>query len=94
MNTHTIIRHIDEQGRIVIPKEIREILGLDDGTPMELNVVNQNLILTKYSSTNDLPNAIDTINAWLKDKENEPQIMSSLEKSILTALLQRIVDYT
>ena len=38
MKATGIIRHIDDLGRIVIPKEIRRNLHLREGDPMELYV--------------------------------------------------------
>jgi len=36
MKPSGIIRRIDELGRIVIPKEIRRVIGAAEGTPMEI----------------------------------------------------------
>lgn len=33
-----IIRSMDDLGRIVIPKEIRRVLEIDTGTPMDISV--------------------------------------------------------
>lgn len=54
MKSTGIIRRIDELGRIVIPKEIlntRDIKGgsKGTGTPMEIFVDGQDIILKKYS---------------------------------------------
>lgn len=35
MKASGIIRRIDDLGRVVIPKEIRNSLGLKEGTPLE-----------------------------------------------------------
>ena len=44
-----IIRRMDDLGRITIPKEIRENLGIEDGTPMEIKVNDKgNIVLKKY----------------------------------------------
>ncbi|MFB0830911.1 AbrB/MazE/SpoVT family DNA-binding domain-containing protein [Brevibacillus laterosporus] len=43
-----IVRKIDELGRIVLPKEIRSARGLTHGTPMELFVDEDQIILRKY----------------------------------------------
>jgi stage V sporulation protein T len=44
-----IVRRIDELGRIVIPKEIRDILNITNGDELEIYVENDNIILHKYS---------------------------------------------
>ncbi|MBG9773541.1 AbrB/MazE/SpoVT family DNA-binding domain-containing protein [Brevibacillus laterosporus] len=48
MKSTGIVRKIDELGRIVIPKEIRKTQGLTYGTPMELFVDEDQIILRKY----------------------------------------------
>ena len=56
-----IIRRIDDLGRIVLPKEIRNRLGIKADTPMEISIKDKCIILEKY-----------TPNAWaaLYDKLN------------------------
>ena len=40
-----IIRHLDDLGRIVIPKEIRKNLGLNEGNRLEIMQENKTIIL-------------------------------------------------
>jgi transcriptional pleiotropic regulator of transition state genes len=42
-----IIRQIDETGRIVIPKEIRTSLGIDDRDELEISVHRDRIVLAK-----------------------------------------------
>ena len=44
-----MIRRIDDLGRIVIPKEIRKNLHIQDGEPLEINVMDRSIMLTPYS---------------------------------------------
>ena len=45
----SIVRRIDDLGRIAIPKEIRNKLELKEGDPLEMWLDNENnLILRKY----------------------------------------------
>lgn len=43
-----IIRRIDDLGRIIIPKIIREELSIDEGDPLEISVENGKIVLRKY----------------------------------------------
>ena len=43
------IRKIDELGRVVLPKEFRELLTLNMGDDIEIKVTGSSIILTKYS---------------------------------------------
>lgn len=44
-----ITRRIDELGRIVIPRELRKILRIKDGDPLEFYSNNEEIIIKKYS---------------------------------------------
>lgn len=43
-----IVRRVDELGRIVIPKELRENLRIEEGTPLEIFTRGSEVILKKY----------------------------------------------
>ncbi|MGG5741438.1 AbrB family transcriptional regulator [Bacillus thuringiensis] len=44
-----IIRHVDEKGRIGIPTELRNIIGMqEDAVPLEFFVVDEMLVLQRY----------------------------------------------
>lgn len=49
MKSTGVVRRIDELGRIVLPKEIRRTLGIDEKDPLEIYVEEDKIILTKYS---------------------------------------------
>ena len=45
-----IVRRVDDIGRIVITKDLRKMLEIEEGQPMEFFVDNENnLILKKYN---------------------------------------------
>ena len=47
MKATVVIIRIDELGRIVVPKEIRNQLGISDGDPIEIYVEGEKIILKK-----------------------------------------------
>ena len=49
MKSTGIIRRIDDLGRIVIPKEIRRVLGVSEGDPMEMYTEAGAVVLKKYN---------------------------------------------
>lgn len=60
MKNSGIIRRIDDLGKIVIPKEIRRNLRLEEGTPIEIAVdENGNIILTPYLTK------AEKLNRWM-----------------------------
>ncbi|MFV0519103.1 MAG: stage V sporulation T C-terminal domain-containing protein [Lachnospirales bacterium] len=70
MDSFGIVRRIDNLGRIVIPMEIRRNLKLKEGDPLELNVLDANIIVKKFSAVNnigdDLVCLCDEISSVLK----------------------------
>ena len=48
MKSLGIVRKIDELGRIVVPKEIRKTLNIDNGDPLEIFVEGDQIILKKH----------------------------------------------
>lgn len=45
-----IVRRVDELGRIVIPKEMRKSLGIDQKDPIEIAIDGSSIILKKYEN--------------------------------------------
>ncbi len=48
MKATGIVRKIDPLGRIVLPMELRKVMELDEGTPIEILVNGDMVILRKY----------------------------------------------
>lgn len=57
-----IIRRIDDLGRVVIPKEIRNKLGIKEGAPLEISLLNGGVCFSPY-----LANASGRIEAVIGD---------------------------
>ena len=49
MKSTGIVRNIDELGRIVLPKELRKVLDMEQGTPLEIFRNGNQIILQKYN---------------------------------------------
>lgn len=49
MKTSGIIRNVDPLGRVVIPKEMRKVMGINEGDPIEIVKVNNDIVMRKYS---------------------------------------------
>lgn len=52
MKATGIIRKVDDLGRIVIPIELRRVLGIDIKDPVEIFVEDDKIILKKYVPNN------------------------------------------
>jgi len=49
MKSIGIVRKLDGLGRVVIPRETRRILKMKEGTPLEIYLDGERIILQKYS---------------------------------------------
>lgn len=49
MKSTGIVRKVDELGRIVIPKELRRVMSIKEGDPLEIYTEGENIILKKYA---------------------------------------------
>lgn len=48
MKSTGIVRKIDHLGRIVLPIELRRVLDIEIGSPLEIYVEGESIILKKY----------------------------------------------
>ena len=49
-----VIRRVDDLGRIVLPREVRNLLGISEGTPMDIYMSNGRVILKRYCAEDAL----------------------------------------
>jgi len=49
MKASGIVRKVDPLGRIVIPKEIRKVMSINEGDPLEIVKEDNQILLRKYS---------------------------------------------
>ena len=100
-----IVRRMDELGRIVIPKEIRKRMAIDNGDLVDIFVGDKKIILTKYHPLSELSTALDYFVDALKDVysynylliDKELVISSSLKeligKKISKEFYKKVKDY-
>ena len=67
MKSTGIVRQIDNLGRIVIPMELRKVLDMPNGTPIEIYTEGDSIILHKYQNKCELCGSIENITVF-KDK--------------------------
>lgn len=83
MKATGIIRRIDDLGRVVIPKEIRNNLRIRENDPMEIYVSdNGEVILRKYQ-----PEEFNMDNFW----EYFERIGTYDQREILNGILDRMI---
>ena len=85
------VRHIDELGRIVIPREVRHALKIKAGDSLEFRRDGDKLVLVKYAPTDDKQDAVDTLNEWLKDAE-QSAVLTDIERTTFKMLLDKVAS--
>ena len=89
MKTIGIVRRVDELGRIVIPKEIRRTVKIQEGAPLEIYIDNNIICLKKYST--DVINDLDIIaNEIFDDAWKGRHIYSDKKIKVATELKEII----
>ncbi|MFI3205814.1 MAG: stage V sporulation T C-terminal domain-containing protein [Clostridia bacterium] len=94
MKATGIVRRIDDLGRVVIPKEIRKTLKINEGSPLEIFTNSDgNVIFKKYSPVGEMENLVgvyaQTINAFLScdcvitDTDKVIAVSGSCKKELL-----------
>ncbi len=91
-----IVRRVDDLGRIAIPKEVRRVLRIHEGDPLEIIAENGKIILEPYIPSNDYATNIKKLIESIKDnnldfmsnndaeQEKASFVISSLEDIIKT----------
>lgn len=68
MKATGIVRNVDALGRVVIPKELRNNLGLSENEPLEIYVNGEQVILKKYAPGCVLCGGIEDVTPGPKGK--------------------------
>ena len=108
MKATGVVRRIDDLGRVVIPKEIRKILRIKEGSPLEIFTDKEGkVILKKYSPIGELSEFAteyaETLNkttghiACITDKDTVIAISGGSKKEYLekevSSELEKVMEY-
>ena len=85
MNNMIFIKRIDSLGRIVIPKEIRRKLKVEENENMQLSLINDSIVIKKHNILNDYENKIKEYGNILKDFSYKKVIITSREKIVFSS---------
>ncbi|MDD4376975.1 MAG: stage V sporulation T C-terminal domain-containing protein [Eubacteriales bacterium] len=90
MKATGIVRRIDDLGRVVVPKEIRRVLRIREGDPLEIYTSNTGeVILKKYSPINDLSQFADELAETTASVIGCTVVISDTDQVIAAAGLQK-----
>ena len=76
-----IVRRIDELGRVVIPRELRNTLHLNERDPMEVFTDEDRIILKKYEPACIFTNESDGLVDYMGRKVSTKAIKEMAEKA-------------
>lgn len=68
MKSTGIVRQIDELGRIVLPKELRDILGIKIKDGLEISLNGDRIIIEKFGKSCGICGSSDRLNSF-RDKQ-------------------------
>ena len=97
MKATGIVRRIDELGRIVVPKEIRRVMRIREGDPIEIFTEDGRVVLQKYARMRELGTEAETycralsgalgLSAGVTDTETVRCASGALKKRLMNARL-------
>ena len=66
MRVTGIVRHVDDLGRIALPKEIRRLMKIHENTALEIYTEDQDkIILKRYDYTGEIETGITSLKALI-----------------------------
>jgi stage V sporulation protein T len=78
MKSTGIIRRMDDLGRVVIPKEIRRTLNIEEGEPFEIYTEENAVIFKKYEVVDTVQKIRDLISNIEHWENDEKQLINDL----------------
>lgn len=88
MKSTGIVRKIDELGRIVIPKEIRNVLSIHSNDDLEIFIDNMKIVLTKYEKSDNILKYSNNIVKIIDEKLNIKVFVTNKERFITEGYLK------
>ena len=90
MKSTGIVRRIDDLGRVVIPKEIRQNLRIKEGDPLELWVDGNTVCFTKYNVIAPFEENLKAVIDMLNDEDITCKI-SKEDRTCVVAIVNMLL---
>jgi len=87
MKATGIVRKVDQLGRIVLPKELRNVLDIYVGTPLEIYVDEEKIILKKYVASEP---PLEVMTALKELKQLQSTLGNTDHKDVLSKAIKLI----
>jgi AbrB family looped-hinge helix DNA binding protein len=92
MRATGIVRRVDDIGRVMIPKEIRRILSVNEGTPLEIFIDGEGILLKKYPTEEDIQRNINILDEVIQEHSQELGIAKTGDLRRLIKDMQTILN--
>lgn len=90
------VRHLDELGRIVVPREIRKRMGYEEGSAFEIIPITEGILLVPYNSIETFGFRVNALLSDVIETENfrgMPDDTREAVKTKLQELAEVMKDY-
>lgn len=87
MKATGIVRKVDQLGRIVLPKELRNVLDIYVSTPLEIYVDEEKIILKKYVASEP---PLEVMTALKELKQLQSTLGNTDHKDVLSKAIKLI----
>ncbi|MGP4061475.1 AbrB/MazE/SpoVT family DNA-binding domain-containing protein [Halobacillus sp. H74] len=77
-----IVRKLDELGRLVLPKEVRDSHGWEQGQPFEMFMDEKSLVIRPYGKEKEKQLVLEELNQIKRELSGESQ-----------ETIQKVIDY-
>lgn len=81
MKSTGIVRSVDNLGRVVLPKELRRTLGIEEKDALEIYTDNDKIILKKYQPNGEKDEVIANLQKMAASAKN-PNVLETIERAI------------
>lgn len=90
MKSTGIVRRIDDLGRVVIPKEIRQTLRIREGDPLELWLDKDTVCFKKYNVIAPIEDTLNSIIELMNDDDVSRKI-SEADRACVVAMANMLL---
>lgn len=81
MKSTGIVRKVDNLGRVVLPKELRRTLGIEEKDPVEIFIDGNQIILQKYQPNTEKDEVIASLEKMAASAKN-PNVLETIDRAI------------
>ncbi|QDP99453.1 AbrB/MazE/SpoVT family DNA-binding domain-containing protein [Lysinibacillus fusiformis] len=81
MKSTGIVRKVDELGRLVIPKELRRTLNIEEKDPVEIFINDNQIILQKYQPNTEKSEVTIALEKMVSEMKNQ-NVVDVLQRAI------------